>query len=37
MAFDAYIFEFSRLGNGIGILELDLFGKAQTGGEVIAV
>ena len=35
--YDAYIFEFSRAGGQIGILELDLFGKAQTGGEVIAV
>ena len=35
--YDAYIFEFSRAGGSIGILELDLFGKAQTGGEVIAV
>ena len=38
---DTYIFEFNNIGEPdqviLGILELDLFGKAQTGGEVIAV
>ena len=37
MAYDAYIFEFNRVGTGIGIIELDLFGVSQSGGEVIAV
>ena len=35
--YDTYIFEFTKAGGQIGILELDLFGKAQTGGEVTAV
>ena len=35
--YDAYIFEFLRVGAQLGLLELDLFGMAQTGGEVIAV
>ena len=35
--YDTYIFEFTKAGGQIGILELDLFGKAQIGGEVIAV
>ena len=37
MAYDAYIFEFYRVGSGIGIIELDLFGRGQSGGEIIAV
>ena len=36
-AYSAYIFEFTRIGNGIGILELDLFGRSQIGGEVIVI
>lgn len=36
-AYSSYVFEFSRTGNGIGIIELDLFGRSQMGGETVAV
>lgn len=37
MAFNQYLFSFSRTGNGIGILELVINGKAQVGGEIMVV
>jgi hypothetical protein len=36
-AYSAYIFEFTRQIDGVGILELDLFGKSQMGGEIVAI